>query len=57
MEVSLPQIINTIKHTKTACLSRVVVQYINRKRLQLIKDILFIFIRWSHWKLSIFVNL
>ena len=33
MEVSLLQIINTKKLTKTACSSRVVVQYVNRKIL------------------------
>ena len=38
--MSLPQIINTKKHTKTACLSRVFVQYINRNILQLCKIIL-----------------
>ena len=31
MEVPLIQIINTKKLTKTACSSRVVVQYVNRK--------------------------
>ena len=36
MEVSLPQIINTKKHTKTACLSKVSLQY-NTKTLQLYK--------------------
>ena len=35
MEVSLLQIINTKKLTKTACSSRVVVQYVNRKIFQL----------------------
>ena len=34
MEVSLPQIINTNKHTKTACSNRVSVQYFSRKILQ-----------------------
>ena len=38
MEVSLLQIINTKKLTKTACSSRVVVQYVNRKILQLKKE-------------------
>ena len=37
MEVSLPQIINTKKHIKIACLSMVSVQYINRKTLQFYK--------------------
>ena len=37
MVVSLPQIINTKKHTKSACSSRVVVQYVNRKILQFYK--------------------
>ena len=37
IEVSLQQIINTKKLTKTACLSRVVVQYDNRKILQFYK--------------------
>ena len=36
MEVSWPQIINTKKHTKTTCSSRVV-QYVNRKILQFYK--------------------
>ena len=40
MEVSLPQIINTKKHTKTAYLSRVPVQYIDRKTLQFYKGYL-----------------
>ena len=31
MEVSLPQIINTKKQTKTACSSRLVVQYVIEK--------------------------
>ena len=38
MEVSMPQIINTKKHTKTAYSSRVTVQYNNRKTLQLNKE-------------------
>ena len=37
MEVYLPQIINAKIHTKTACLSRVSVQYINRNILQFYK--------------------
>ena len=37
MEVSLLQIINTKKLTKTACSSRVVVQYANRKIFQFYK--------------------
>ena len=37
MEVSLPQVINTKKHTKTACSSRVSVQYNNKKTFQLYK--------------------
>ena len=37
MEVSLLQIINIKKLTKTACLSRVVVQYVYRKILQFYK--------------------
>ena len=39
MKVSSPQIINTKKHTKTGCLSRVVLQYvINRKIMQFISN-------------------
>jgi len=38
MEVSLLQIINTKKLTKTAYSSRVVVQYVNRKTLQFYKE-------------------
>ena len=38
MEVSLLQIINTKKLTKIACLSRVVVRYVNRKNLQFYKE-------------------
>ena len=34
MEVSFPQIINTKMHTKTACSSRVIFQYVNRKILE-----------------------
>ena len=34
MEVSLTKIINTKKHTKTACLNRVIVQHVSRKILQ-----------------------
>ena len=37
MEVSLLQIINTKKLTKSACSSRVLVQYVNRKFLQFCK--------------------
>ena len=37
MEVTLQQIINTKKLIKTACSSRVVVQYVNRKVLQFYK--------------------
>ena len=37
MEVFLPQIINAKENKKTACLSRVVVQYVNRKILQFYK--------------------
>ena len=33
-EVSFPQIINTKMHTKTACSSRVIFQYVNRKILE-----------------------
>ena len=40
MEVSLPQILNTKMHTKTVGSSRVVVQYVNRKILQLYKGFL-----------------
>ena len=35
MGVSLLQIINTKKLTKTACSSRVIVQYVNRNIMQL----------------------
>ena len=45
MEVSLPQIINTKKHTKPAYSCRVVVQYINRKLSSFKKDILLFFTR------------
>ena len=44
MEVSLPQIINTKKHTKTVCLSRVVNMLIE-KRCNFIMVILSIFTR------------
>ena len=37
MEVSLLEIINTKKLTKTTCSSRVVVKYVNRKFLQFYK--------------------
>ena len=37
MEVSLLQIINTKKLTKSACSSRVLVQYVNRNLLQFYK--------------------
>ena len=37
MEVSLLQIINTKKLTKSACSSRVLVQYVNKKILQFYK--------------------
>ena len=37
MEVSLSHILNTRMHTKTACSSREVVQYVNRKFLQFYK--------------------
>ena len=57
MEVSLPQIINTKKLTKSACSSRVVVQYLNWKILQFYKGYFLIYTRWRHWKLSNFVNL
>ena len=42
IEVSLLQIINTKTHTKIACSSKVVVQYLSRKILQFYKDILLI---------------
>ena len=42
-EVSLPQIINTIKPTTTDCLSWVIVQYDKRKISSFLKDILLFF--------------
>ena len=39
MKVSLLQIINTKKLTKTACSSRVVVQYVDKKTLQFYKGL------------------
>ena len=47
MEVSLLQIINTKKLTKSACSSRVVVQYNIRKTLQFYKRY---FIKYYHLK-------
>ena len=38
MKVSLPQIINTKKHTKTACSSSVSDQYIKKNILQFYKE-------------------
>ena len=43
MEVSLPQIIYTKMHTKTACSSRVIVLHVNRKILQFFKRYFFKF--------------
>ena len=48
LEVSLLQIINTKKLTKTACSSRVVVQYVNRKILQFYKEFLNIFLPFKN---------
>ena len=53
MEVSLSHILNTRMHTKTACSSREVVQYVNRKFLQFYYGYFINFYRMKHWKLSI----
>ena len=57
MEVSLLQIINTKMLTKSACSSRVLIQYVNRKILQFYNGFLSIFTIWRLWKTKNFVNL
>ena len=58
MEVSLLQIINTKKLTKSACSSRVLVQYVNRKFLQFNKGYFtnLYQLKALEIKLNIFVN-
>ena len=58
MEVSLLQIINTKKLTKSACSSTVLVQYVNRKFLQFYKGYFTNLhqMKASEIKLNIFVN-
>ena len=58
MEVSLLQIINTKKLTKSACSSRVLVQYVNRKFLQFYKGYFINLYQMKalEIKLNIFVN-
>ena len=58
MEVSLLQIINTKKLTKSACSSRVLVQYVNRKILQFYKGYFtnLYQVKALEIKLNIFVN-
>ena len=59
MEVSLLQIINTKKLTKSACSSRVLVQYVNRKFLQFYKGYFtnLYQVKALEIKINIFVNL
>ena len=58
MEVSLLQIINTKKLTKSACSSRVLVQYVNRKFLGFYKGYFtnLYQMKGLEIKLNIFVN-
>ena len=58
MEVSLLQIINTKKLTKSACSSRVLVQYVDRKILQFYKGYFTNLYQMKalEIKLNIFVN-
>ena len=58
MEVSLLQIINTKKLTKSACSSRVLVQYVNRNFLQFYKGYFTNLYQMKalEIKLNIFVN-
>ena len=56
MEVSLSQIINTKKHTKTSCLCRVSVEYINRNILQFYKGYFTSFYQMKALEICNFVN-
>ena len=56
MKLSLLQITNTKKLIKSACLSRVLVQYVNRKFLQFYKRYFTNLYQMKDWKLNIFVK-
>jgi len=54
--IVLAKIINTKKHTKTACTRRVSVQLIIEKLSSFIKVVFLVSTKLSHWKISNFVN-